>query len=331
MHLFSIQPDTLHRNIVGSECLQWQARHGVGALPRMGQVVRVFVLGGTGMVGAAVVRELVARGHEVFGLARTATSAAKLHQWRATPIAGDIGFPEPWAGKLPQFGAVIHAACDFDTDMGAVDRRLLDVLLPALAAQREKPRLIYTGGCWLFGATGDELATEETPFCPLPAFAWMVPQLRRVLAATDIDGVVVHPAMVYAGDGGVFHRLAREAKAGEMPSVVESEAVRWPLVHSEDLASLYALALENAPAGSSYIGAAIAGLPVGRIARAFARRLGTGSIEPRIVPVDTIAAELGEWARGYALDQRLSGAKARRELGWTPKHLDPEGEIARLP
>jgi nucleoside-diphosphate-sugar epimerase len=35
-----------------------------------------------------------------------------------------------------------------------------------------------------------------------------------------------------------------------------------------------------------------------------------------------IAAELGEWARGYALDQQLSGAKARRELGWEPKHLD---------
>jgi hypothetical protein len=44
-----------------------------------------------------------------------------------------------------------------------------------------------------------------------------------------------------------------------------------------------------------------------------------------------IAAELGEWARGYALDQQLSGAKARRELGWEPKHLDPEEEIARLP
>ena len=292
--------------------------------------MRVFVLGGTGVVGSAVVRKLVARGHEVFGLARTGTSAAKLRQWRATPIAGDIGFPERWAGKLPQFGAVVHAACDFDTDMGAIDICLLDVLLPALAAQREKPRLIYTGGCWLFGATGDERATEETPFRPLPAFAWMVPQLRRVLAATEIDGVVIHPAMVYAPDGGVFHRMAREAKAGEVVSVVESEAVRWPLVHSEDLASLYALALEGAPAGSSYIGAAIEGLPIGRIARAFTKRFGTRNIEPQIVPVDTVAAELGEWARGYALDQQLSGAKARRELGWQPKHLNPESEIARL-
>ena len=53
--------------------------------------------------------------------------------------------------------------------------------------------------------------------------------------------------------------------------------------------------------------------------------------EPEIISADAIAAELGEWARGYALDQRLSGAKARRDLGWTPTHLDPEREIARLP
>jgi hypothetical protein len=49
------------------------------------------------------------------------------------------------------------------------------------------------------------------------------------------------------------------------------------------------------------------------------------------VSADTIAAELGEWARGYALDQQLSGDKARRDLGWRPRHLDPEAEIARPP
>ncbi len=96
------------------------------------------------------------------------------------------------------------------------------------------------------------------------------------------------------------------------------------------LPTLYALALERAPAGSSYIGAAIDGLAVGRIARAFARRFGTRQQDPQIISTDAIAAEFGEWARGYALDQRLSGEKARRELGWRPKHLDPESEIAQL-
>jgi len=173
--------------------------------------------------------------------------------------------------------------------------------------------------------------TEATPFRPLPAFAWMVPQLARVLASKQTDGIIIHPAMVYAGEGGVFSRFARAAAEGRDVPVVGSEAVRWPLVHSEDLAALYALALERSTPGASYIGAAVEGFPVGRIARAFARRFGARHEPPEIVSVDAIAAELGEWARGYALDQRLSGDKARRELGWTPRHLDPETEIAGLP
>jgi len=290
--------------------------------------MRVFVLGGTGRIGAAVVRELVGRGHQLFALARSGASAAKLEQSGAVPIGGDIGSPAAWATTLPPLDAVIHMACDFKSDMATVERRLMDALLPALEAQRAKPRLIYTGGCWLFGETGDTIATEASPFHPLSAFAWMVPQLRRVLAAGEIDGIVIHPAMVYQGAGGVFERFAREARGGRTARVVGNEAIRWPLVHSEDLASLYALALERAAPGSSYMGAAIDGFPVGRIARAFARRFGAGREAPAIVSADAIAAELGEWARGYGLDQRLSGNKARRELGWAPWHLDPEGEIA---
>jgi nucleoside-diphosphate-sugar epimerase len=291
--------------------------------------LRVFVLGGTGSIGSPIVRELIKRGHHVWALARSDASAAKLAEFGATVVAGDIASPERWAAKLPPLDAVVHAACEFSSEMGAIDRRLLGVLLSALAAQRKKPRFIYTGGCWLFGATGDNIVTEETPFRPLPAFAWMVPQLRRILEASEVEGIVIHPAMVYQPHGGVFLRFAREALERDAIRVVESEAVRWPLVHSEDLASLYALALEHAPARSSYIGVATEALAVGRIARAFAKRLGTRHREPQIVSADAIAAELGEWARGYALDQRLCGAKARRELGWRPKHLDPEGEIAR--
>jgi nucleoside-diphosphate-sugar epimerase len=159
----------------------------------------------------------------------------------------------------------------------------------------------------------------------------MVPQLRRILAAPEIEGIVIHPAMVYAPGGGVFLRFARDAVERDAIRVVGNETVRWPLVHSEDLATLYALALEQAPVRSSYIGAAIDGLAVGRIARAFAKRFGTRREAPETISTDVVAAEFGDWAKGYALDQRLSGAKARRELGWNPVHLDPEREIALLP
>jgi nucleoside-diphosphate-sugar epimerase len=300
---------------------QWARFH------RKRLTLRVLVLGGTGLIGTAVVRELVARGHELFGLARSAASAATLDHIGVRSFAGDIRSPEQWVASLPRCDAVIHMACDFNTDMGAIDRHLLDRLLPALAAQQQTPRFIYTGGCWLFGATGDLVATEATSFRPLPDFAWMVPQLHRLLASPGIRGIVLHPAMVYAGERGVFHRFAHAAANGQAVPVVGSEAVRWPLVHADDLAQLYALALERGSPGESYIAAAIEGLPVGRIARAFARRYLTGHEAPLIVTAEAVAAELGEWARGYALDQRLSGEKARRELGWTPRHLDPEGEI----
>jgi nucleoside-diphosphate-sugar epimerase len=290
--------------------------------------LRVFVLGGTGSIGSAIVRELLRRGHEVHGLARSDVATKQLAELGATPLPGDIASPERWVGTLPYMDAMIHAACDFGPAMGETDRRLLDLLLPALAAQPKKPRFIYTGGCWLFGATGDEVATEETPFRPLPAFAWMVQSLQRVLDAPDIYGIVIHPAMVYEPGGGVFLRFARDARERDAIRVVESESVRWPLVPSEDLATLYALALENAPARSTYIGSAIEGLAVGRVARAFAKRFGTRHQEPEIISAGATAAELGDWARGYALDQQLSGSKARRELGWTPTHLDPEREIA---
>ena len=288
--------------------------------------MRVFLLGATGSIGSAVLQALIGRGHAVVALARSEASAAKIAAAGAQAIRGDIADPEAWVGALPPIEAAIHMACDFASTMADIDRLLLDRLLPALAAQPGCVRFIYTGGCWLYGATGDRLASEDSPFDPLPTFAWMVPHLQRVLADAAIHGNVIHPAMVHDGHtGGVFRRFAADAEAGRPIRVVGSEAVRWPLVHRDELAQLYALVLEHAPPGESYLGVADEGVPVGHIARGF-------SDKTRIVSADDIAHELGEWARGYGCDQRLSSAKARRELGWRPTShpLKPAREITTV-
>jgi nucleoside-diphosphate-sugar epimerase len=292
--------------------------------------VLVLVLGGTGLIGSAVLTELKARGHRVLALARSNASAERAAHLGAAVLRGDLATSETWMRTFPPVDAVIYAAAD--SNMAEIDRRLLDVLLPHLASQPQKSRFIYTGGNWLFGATGDVVATEESTFAPLPAFAWMVAHSQRVLENDAVEGIVIHPAMVYdSNGGGAFRWFGREAIERPAVRVVGSESVHWPLVRNDDLATLYALALESAPSGSTYIGVAIDAFPVGRIARAFARRFRTPRIEPEIISADVIADERGEWARGYALDQRLSGAKARRELGWIPRALDPEAEIAALP
>ncbi|MEN2375495.1 NAD-dependent epimerase/dehydratase family protein [Lactiplantibacillus plantarum] len=52
--------------------------------------MKVFITGGTGFVGSAVVQELVANGFEVVGLARSETSAQKLISWGAQPVRGSL-------------------------------------------------------------------------------------------------------------------------------------------------------------------------------------------------------------------------------------------------
>ncbi len=90
----------------------------------------------------------------------------------------------------------------------------------------------------------------------------------------------------------------------------------------DDLAELYGLALERALPGTSYLGVAIEGMPVGEIARTVARHQGVATPTIETISEDAAAREFGDWARGYACNQRLSGARACRELGWMPKHRD---------
>ncbi len=144
----------------------------------------------------------------------------------------------------------------------------------------------------------------------------------------EVRVLVLAGLALSAGDGGVFRRFAADAAARRAVKVVASEAVRWPLVHADDLAQLHAVVLDQVSPKSSYIGAAANGVPVGRTARAYAKRYGAPDQTLEIVTTDAIAAGLGEWARGYALDQQLSGNKARQGLGWRPAHLDPMREIA---
>jgi len=286
--------------------------------------MRVLVLGGTGSIGSAVVRHLAAAGHEVCALARRPEAAEQLLEAGAEPVAGDLTTSRLWVGALaPELDAVVHAACSFDADMGALDSRLLDTLLPALAASGRRPSLIYTGGCWLWGPSPDREIDETTPFDPLPAFAWMVANLQRVLAAPGVRGAVMHPAMVHADGSGPLAAMAEQARAGRPVQVIGSEAVLWPLVHADDLADLYRRVLEDDGFTGQVIGVADSGVPVGTLAR---RISGGGS--PEIVSEDRIAAERGEWARGYARSQRMSGGFARQRLGWRPVRLLGDGDVA---
>lgn len=284
--------------------------------------MHVLLLGGTGSIGSAVLEELVAHSHRVTALARSNRSAKALAEAGARPLTGDLAAPGNWAHAVTEVDAVVQVAADFESDMGAIDRSVLEALVAAASAGRPSPlRILYTGGCWLFGETGTDVADEASPYDPLPSFSWMIENWRWLAGAPNVEPVLLHPAMVWDELGGVLHRYVEAAWDSRPIEIWGSPETTWPLVHRSDLAQAYRLALEKAPAGASYCVAAETGVTTRALADAVAAR--SGSTAPHIVrPVDDVVAHHGDWAAGPALKQRMSGAKISRDLGWAPRFTD---------
>ena len=289
--------------------------------------MNVLVLGGTGSIGDAVVAALLERGHEVVALGRSDKARLLLQEAGATPIEGGLRDPSKWIDVVDDVDGIIHAAAVWDQSMAEVDRRFIETLLASLQHDQSSKALIYTGGCWMFGETGDVIATEESPLNSIADFAWSIPLMQMVLSAACIRGMVIHPAMVYERNGGVFAHIFEDAKRLGYVRVIGREDIRWPMVHRDDLADLYVLMLEQGKQGDVFNGAAVHGIPIGAMTRAIAQRLNIQS-EPVLRDVASAMNEMGAWAKGYALDQQLSGQKAIEQLGWHPKHIDVIADIA---
>lgn len=284
--------------------------------------MQVFILGGTGTIGTAVVAELVRRNHKVLALSRSEKSDEKLISGGATPFRGDLTEPDHWADAAVSSDAIIQAAATFGEDMADVDAKAMKALLRASEARTEPTRLIYTGGCWLYGETGDETATEDRPFDPLPSFSWMVQHAHMLLDVPNLCTAVVHPAMVYdMRDGGVFHRFLSAAKAGQRIEIWGSEATRWPLIESSDLARAYCDLVDCPNLVGHFNAVAEEGVNVGKIASVISEAYGSPR-EPIIRTVDEAMKKNGAWAKGPTLDQQMSARKLRSAVGWQPQITD---------
>jgi nucleoside-diphosphate-sugar epimerase len=220
--------------------------------------MHVFVTGGSGLTGPAIVAELIAAGHTVTGLARSDAAAGRLRGLGAQALRGRLEDPGSLREGARAADGVIHMAFG--------------------------------------GSFGDP---EDL--------------VRRDLLAIETLGQAL------AGSGKPFVALIAAARRTGVSAYIGDGASRWPAIHRLDAASLFRLALEQAPAGSALHGAGECAVTLETIAHQIGAILRVPVVA---LDEEQFAGHLGNpfLARCFATDAPASSARTRAWLGWAPAH-----------
>ena len=222
---------------------------------------------------------------------------------------------QPVAEAARGVDAVVHAASTTDQNRAAYDEAATRAIIDALRSTAK--RFVYTSGCLLYGATGDTPATEDSPLHPIDLVRFRQAIEGEVLAAA-VDGVhpiVIRPGWVYGNWGGTAMMMYGSAKEHGAARYVGDGKNRWTTVHADDLADLYLLALEKAPAASIFNGAHGAAIPLIEIARAASEGAGAKGRVTRMAPGRRTAGALGLRGRDRVRSGDLGRAGRSSSLG----------------
>jgi nucleoside-diphosphate-sugar epimerase len=281
--------------------------------------MHVFVTGGTGLIGSAVVAELLGNGHTVLALARSDTSAQALRSAGAEALRGDLADLDSLRAGVVQTDGVIHLAFAHDFSSADALARAVGEESAALATMggalvdSDRPFVTVSGTPWVPG----RVSTEEDP---LPTGGPVGSRARAVtgvlgLASRGVRATAVRlPRTVHnQGNGGFAGMLTEIARQTGVSGYPGDGTQRWPAVHALDAAVLMRLALERAQAGSSWHAVADQGDAVRDIATVIGRRLE--------LPVEAVPEETyGPLGPIFATDQPSSSTYTRETLGWEPTH-----------
>ncbi|GAA4719126.1 Nucleoside-diphosphate-sugar epimerase [Promicromonospora umidemergens] len=281
--------------------------------------MRVFVTGGTGQIGSAVVAELLEHGHTVLTLARSDASALAAERAGAEALRGSLTDLSVLRDGVARVDGVIHLA--FANDFSSAEAVARSVTEESAALTTLGEELIGTGRPLVtVSGTPAVPGRASTEADPLSTSGPVGGRSIAVLAALDLAARGVRTSAIRLprtvhnkGDGGFAGILTGFARQTGVSGYPGDGAQRWPAVHTLDAAVLFRLVLENAEAGTAWHAVADEGDAVRDIAEVIGRRLG--------LPVASVPEETyGPLGPVFAADQPSSGTHTQRELGWEPTH-----------
>jgi nucleoside-diphosphate-sugar epimerase len=289
---------------------------------------RIFVTGASGYIGSVIAARLARKGHKVFGLTRSREHARALEGMGVLPVLGDLAGEQEWLGVLQNCDSAVHTAFDGENGAADVDHAALEALRLASLDGRVR-RVLYTSGTWVHGHGDNGSADERTPLAPLGVVQWRAAheEIALDLAAHDVEVVILRPGMAYGEHRGLLGGWFAEAHESHTVTYPGEGSQHWSIVHRDDLAEGYALAHEHGSAGERYLLADESHFTVKELAEAVAEATGSKAVP---WPAAELVKAMGGYGEALLNDLTVSSAKARRELGWVPRHTSFVAEAREL-
>jgi dihydroflavonol-4-reductase len=226
----------------------------------------VLVTGGSGFVGAAVTRALLAQGRKVRVLLRPQSDRRNIAGLAVEERIGSLEDAPSLGAAVAGCGALYHVAADYrlwvrdeDSMYEANVEGTRRLMLAAIDHHVE--RIVYTSSVATLGQAEDGgVADESTPSTladmigPYKRSKFLAEEVvHELVAARGLPAVIVNPSTP-VGPGDIkptpTGRMIVEAASGRMPAFVDTGL---NIVHVDDVAAGQLLAEEKGRAGERYI------------------------------------------------------------------------------
>ncbi|MFC5063359.1 NAD-dependent epimerase/dehydratase family protein [Actinomycetospora atypica] len=187
-------------------------------------MAQAFVTGGSGFIGRALVRRLLAEGHEVRALVRSDASAAAVSALGARPVLGELTDPASWQDGLAGSEVLFHLAAE--TDIAAPRERQEQITVGGTRAALDAARAVGVGRFVYCGSEAALLAgeplvdiDESAPLRPdsEAAYSATKAEAEQLVLEADAPGfttVSIRPRFVWGPDSSLIGGLAAEARQG---------------------------------------------------------------------------------------------------------------------
>lgn len=294
--------------------------------------MNVFVAGGSGTIGIPLVRALVAAGHQVTTLTKSPGKREMLEALGASVAVADaldrdalvaaVGAAHP-THVIHQLTALPKEGPRRTSDIDATNRLRIDGtrnLLQAAVGIRARRFIV---GSFAVLARTDSAASQD-------AAAAVRSMETQVLEATRqglIESVVLRYGMFYGPGVPSTAALVELVRKRRLP-IVLGDTGQLPLIHIDDAVSATVLALDVAPAGSTYEIVDDQPASMTEIVTTLAKYI--GAAPPLRVPAWLPRLVAPYMARVTAIRMPLSNATAKSELGWKPKYPTMQHGIAEM-